>query len=86
MAVRDGVLESPRASAANADSMLDVSVRWLPNSAVRTASENAVLRSGDKPALWLIVSVRMWLMGCMCDRQASCSFADIDGRLADDWR
>lgn len=66
--------------------MVGISVRWRPNNAVSTASENAVLRLGDEPALWLIVSLRMWLMGCVYDRQASCSFADIDRLLADDWR
>ena len=79
-----GLEESPRASAANADSMLSGGVRWRPNNAVSTASENAILRVGDEPDVWLIVSVRVWLMGFVYDRQASCSFADIDRLLADD--
>jgi hypothetical protein len=42
-------------------------------------------------SLWLLIlSVRMWLMVVVGvdDRQASCSFADIDRLhvLADDWK
>ena len=63
MVLDDGVWEFRRASAANADSMLGGDVNWPPSNAVSTASENAVLRLGDMPSLWLILCVRMCVDG-----------------------
>lgn len=83
-----GGSECLRASAASAEIMVGGSVWWRPNNAVSTALSNAVLRLGDMPSMWLIVSVRMWLMVVgVDDRQARCSSADIDRLhvLADDW-